>query len=89
MKYFGSPTHHEMQAILTAADDICRMAGTSLSNLLRVNHFLSDLNLVPCALRSWQKKLAGAPIPFGAVRTPAPMPVPGCNIVADMWVYRP
>ena len=78
-----------MQAILTAADDICRTAGTSLSNLLRVNHFLSDLNVVPRALRSWQEKLAGAPIPFGAVRTPVPMPVAGCNIVADMWVYHP
>jgi len=89
LKYFGAPTHHEMQAILTAADDIARTAGTSLANLLRVNHFLSDLHIVPCALRGWQEKLAGAPIPFGAVRTPAPMPVPGCNIVADMWVYRP
>jgi len=89
LKYFGSPTHHEMQAILTAADDICRTTGTSISNLLRVNHFVSDLNVVPCALRRWQEKLAGAPIPFGAVRTPAPMPVPGCNIVADMWVYHP
>src|SRR5215831_17692839 len=89
LKYFGSPTHHEMRAILTAADDIARTAGTSLANLLRVNHFLSDLHIVPCALRGWQEKLAGAPIPFGAVRTPAPMPVPGCNIVADMWVYRP
>jgi enamine deaminase RidA (YjgF/YER057c/UK114 family) len=87
LKYFGAPTHHEMQAILTAADDICRTAGTSLANLLRVNHFLSDLNFVPSALRTWQEKLAGAPIPFDAVRTPAPMLVPGCNIVADMWVY--
>jgi hypothetical protein len=74
---------------LTAADDIARTAGTSLANLLRVNHFLSDLHIVPCALHGWQEKLAGAPIPFGAVRTPAPMPVPGCNIVADMWVYHP
>jgi len=41
------------------------------------------------ALRAWRDKLAGAPIPFGAVRTPSPMPVPGCNIVADMWVYHP
>jgi hypothetical protein len=40
-------------------------------------------------LRAWQEKLAGAPVPFGAVRTPAPMAVPGCNIVADMWVYHP
>ena len=35
------------------------------------------------------RALAGKPIPFGAVRMPAPMPVPGCNIVADMWVYLP
>src|SRR5215813_3473971 len=89
LKHFGVPARHEMQAILTAADDIARTAGTSLANLLRVNNFLSDLHIVPCALRGWQEKLAGAPIPFGAVRTPVPMPVPGCNIVADMWVYRP
>jgi enamine deaminase RidA (YjgF/YER057c/UK114 family) len=89
LKYFGAPAHHEMRAILTAADDICRTAGASLSNLLRVNHFVGDLAVVYPALRAWQEKLSGAPIPFGAVRTPSPMPVPGCNIVADMWVYHP
>jgi enamine deaminase RidA (YjgF/YER057c/UK114 family) len=88
LKYFGAPAHHEMQAILSAADDICRTAGASLSNLLRVNHFVGDLAVVYPALRAWQEKLAGAPIPFGAVRTPSPMPVPGCNITADMWVYH-
>jgi enamine deaminase RidA (YjgF/YER057c/UK114 family) len=36
-----------------------------------------------------QKRLAGAPIPFGVVRTPRPMPVPGCDITADLWVYQP
>jgi enamine deaminase RidA (YjgF/YER057c/UK114 family) len=89
LKYFGAPAQHEMRAILTAADDICRTAGASLSNLLRVNHFVGDLAVVYPALRAWQEKLSGAPIPFGAVRTPSPMPVPGCNIVADMWVYHP
>jgi enamine deaminase RidA (YjgF/YER057c/UK114 family) len=89
LKYFGAPGHHEMQAILTAAGEICGAAGASISNLLRVNHFVSDLNVVYPALRAWQETLAGAPIPFGAVRTPTPMPVPGCNVVADMWVYHP
>ena len=37
----------------------------------------------------WQEKLAGAPIPFGAVRTSSPMPIPGCDIIMDMWAYRP
>jgi enamine deaminase RidA (YjgF/YER057c/UK114 family) len=78
-----------MRAILAAADGICSAAGGSLDNLLRVNHFVGDLNLVYPALRAWQEQRRGVPIPFGAVRTPAPMPIPGCNIVADMWVYQP
>jgi enamine deaminase RidA (YjgF/YER057c/UK114 family) len=89
LKYVGAPAHREMDAILSAADDICSAAGASLANLLRVNHFVGDLAVVYPALRAWQDKLAGAPIPFGAVRTPSPMPVPGCNIIADMWVYHP
>jgi len=87
--YLGAPAQHEMRAILAAADDICSTAGASLDNLLRVNHFVADLNLVYPALQIWQEKRRGAPIPFGAVRTPSPMPIPGCNIVADMWVYHP
>jgi enamine deaminase RidA (YjgF/YER057c/UK114 family) len=89
LKYFGVPAQHEMRTILAAADDICRTAGASIANLLRVNHFVGDLAVVYPALRGWQEKLAGAPIPFGAVRTPSPLPVPGCTIVADMWVYHP
>ena len=89
LKYVGAQAHREMDAILSAADDICSAAGASLANLLRVNHFVGDLAVVYPALRAWQEKVTGAPIPFGAVRTPSPMPVPGCNIVADMWVYHP
>jgi enamine deaminase RidA (YjgF/YER057c/UK114 family) len=88
LRYFGVPARHEMRAILDVADDICRAAGASLDNLLRVNHFVNDLHVVYPALRVWQQRLAGAPIPFGAVRTPA-VPVPGCSILADMWVYAP
>jgi hypothetical protein len=38
-------------------------------------------------LAIWHKKLQGAPIPFGAVRTK--LPIPGCDIVLDMWAYAP
>jgi enamine deaminase RidA (YjgF/YER057c/UK114 family) len=88
LKYFGAPAQHQMRAILTAAGDIAQAAGTSLSNVTRANHFVGDLNVVFPALKIWQERLAGAPIPFGAVRTPA-MPIPGCDIVMDAWIYRP
>ena len=55
----------------------------------RLSIHVGDLDVVYPALRAWQEKLAGAPVPFSAVRTPSPMAVPGCNIVADMWVYNP
>ena len=69
--------------------DICQAGGTSLANVVRAHHFVGDLNSVYPALRIWQEKLAGAPIPFGAVRTSSPMPIPGCDIIMDMWAYRP
>ena len=72
-----------MRAILGAADEICRAGGTSLANVTRAHHFLGDLHVLYPALRVWQEKLAGAPIPFGAVRSK--MAIPGCDVVMDMW----
>jgi enamine deaminase RidA (YjgF/YER057c/UK114 family) len=87
LHYLGAPAQHQMRAILAAADEICRAAGTSLDNVVRAHHFVGDLNVVYPALRVWNDKLGGAPIPFGAVRTV--LPIPGCDIVMDMWAYRP
>jgi enamine deaminase RidA (YjgF/YER057c/UK114 family) len=89
LKYFGAPAQQEMRAIIAAADDICRAGGAALDNLVRANHFVGDLAVVYPMLRAWQERRRGAPIPFGAVRTPAPLPIPGCSIIADMWVYAP
>jgi enamine deaminase RidA (YjgF/YER057c/UK114 family) len=83
------PVQHQMRAILGAAEEICRSSGTSLANVVRAHHFVGDLNVVYPALRIWQEKLAGAPIPFGAVRMPQPMPIPGCDVIMDMWAYHP
>jgi hypothetical protein len=70
-----------------AAEEICRNSGTSLDNIVRAHHFVGDLNVIYPALRVWHEKLAGAPIPFGAVRTP--LPIPGCDIIMDMLAFQP
>jgi enamine deaminase RidA (YjgF/YER057c/UK114 family) len=88
LKYFGAPAQHQMRAILTAAGEIAEAAGTPLANVTRANHFVSDLSVVLPALKIWQERLAGAPIPFGAVQTPA-IPIPGCDLIMDAWLYRP
>jgi enamine deaminase RidA (YjgF/YER057c/UK114 family) len=86
LRHLGVPAQRQMKAILDTAEDICRAGGTSLSNVVRAHHFVGDLGSVYPALTIWHKKLQ-APIPFGAVRTK--LPIPGCDIVLDMWAYAP
>ena len=87
LRYLGASAQHQMRAILGAAEQICSDSGTSIANVARAHHFVGDLNVVYPALKIWQEKLAGAPIPFGAVRSQ--MPIPGCDIIMDMWAYQP
>jgi enamine deaminase RidA (YjgF/YER057c/UK114 family) len=89
LRHFGAPVQHQMRPVLDAADAIARAAGTSLDNVVRAQHFVGDLGVVHPALQAWKERLAGAPIPFGFVRTPAPMPVPGCDVIMDAWIYCP
>jgi enamine deaminase RidA (YjgF/YER057c/UK114 family) len=89
LRYLGAPVQHQMRAILGAVEEICKAGGTALANVVRAHHFVGDLNAVYPALRIWQEKLAGAPIPFGAVRTPSPLPIPGIDVIVDAWAYRP
>jgi hypothetical protein len=37
------------------------------------------------ALRIWQEKPNGAPVPFAAVRTPRTHAGVGCDLVVDIW----
>ncbi len=89
LRYLGAPVQHQMRAILRTAEEICAASGTSLANVVRAHHFVGDMNVVYPALRVWQEMLAGAPIPFGVVRTPQPLPIPGCDVIMDMWAYQP
>ncbi len=87
-RYMGAGARSQMQAILVAAHEICRAAGTTLDQVLRAHHFTDDLHDVYPALKVWSEACPGMPLPFGAVRT-KPLPIPHCTLVMDSWVWCP
>jgi enamine deaminase RidA (YjgF/YER057c/UK114 family) len=87
--HLGVGAQRQMRYLLDAAAKTCAAAGTRLENVVRAHHFHTDLAEVYPALRTWGERLPGVPLPFGAVATPAPMPVPGTTILLDLWAYAP
>jgi enamine deaminase RidA (YjgF/YER057c/UK114 family) len=87
--HLGVGAKHQMRYLLDAAARTCEAAGTTLANVVRAQHFHTDLGEVYPALRTWNERLPGVPLPFGAVGTPQTMPVPGTTIMLDLWAYAP
>ena len=87
--HFGDRAGDEADAILDAAARICEAAGTSLENVVRVQQFHTDIADFYPVHRAWQRRLPGRPIPFSAIEVPGPLPVPGCSVMMDLWVYAP
>ena len=86
--YFGSSIQAQMQHLLANAEKICRAAGTSLANVVRIQQFHTDLAEFYPAWQVWQQHLPGQHLPFSAVEVPF-LPVPGCTVQLDLWVYVP
>ena len=89
LPYFGVAARAQMQHIVDAIKAVCAAGGSSIENLVRIHQFHTDLADFYPMHRAWQDALAGAAVPFTAVRVPAPLPVPGCSVIADAWVYAP
>ena len=87
--YLMSPVKAQMREMLTRAQSICAQAGTSLDNIVRIQHFHTDLAELLPALEVWQEFLPGRPLPFTAVGVPRHMPAPGVSVLLDLWVYAP
>jgi enamine deaminase RidA (YjgF/YER057c/UK114 family) len=87
LRYFGAGAFEQTQVILETAARICEQAGTKLDSVLRAQHFLTSLYDFPATQFAWASVLKDAPIPSGAVRVPAPLPVPDCTVMLDMWVF--
>ena len=86
--YFGSSVETQMDHMLANAQKLCRAAGTSLANIVRIQQFHTDLREFYPAYQAWQQHLPGQHLPFSAVEVPF-LPVPGCTVQLDLWVYAP
>jgi enamine deaminase RidA (YjgF/YER057c/UK114 family) len=87
--FFGCTSEAQMQAILDRAQRLCAQAGTTLANMTRLQLFVTDLAEVPGALRALRQRLPDTPLPLSVVGVPGRLPVPGCTVMAELWVYAP
>lgn len=86
--HFGSSVQAQMDYLLANAQKLCKAAGTTLANVVRIQQFHTDLNDFYPAYQVWQQHLPGQYLPYSAVEVPF-LPVPGCTVQLDLWVYAP
>jgi enamine deaminase RidA (YjgF/YER057c/UK114 family) len=86
--FFAQPVKSELREILAQADAICRAAGTSLQNAVRIQQFHSDLADLSATLEVWSDAMHGLPLPLSAVEAPW-QAVPEARLHVDLWVYIP
>ncbi|HSN39377.1 MAG TPA: Rid family hydrolase, partial [Burkholderiales bacterium] len=86
--HFGSAVQLQMEYMLAQAERICRKAGTTLANAVRVQQFHTDLADFNGAYQMWQQHLPGQHLPFSAIEVPV-LGVPGAVVMLDLWVYVP
>ena len=79
----------QAEYIIEIAEKRCAAAGTSLANVVRVQQFHTDIGEFYPVHRAWQRHLGDWALPFAAVEVPSPLPVPGCTLLMDLWVYVP
>ena len=78
----------QMEHILAGADRLCRKAGTTLANAVRVQQFHTDLADFQGAWQAWDRWLPDQYLPFSAIEIPA-LGVPGAVVMLDLWVHVP
>jgi len=86
--FYGIPIKAELRSIIRQAEAICRAAGTSLRNAVRIQQFHTDLADLPAAIEVWDDAMVHAPLPLSAIEVPW-LPVPGAHVQVDLWVHIP
>lgn len=86
---YGSSLEAETRVILDKAEKICEVAGTSLTNVVRAQHFLTSVSAFPAVHNAWQQRLGPRALPLSIVGVPNPMPICGCSLQMDLWIYAP
>jgi enamine deaminase RidA (YjgF/YER057c/UK114 family) len=86
--FYGVPVKAELRAIIRQAEAICRSAGTSLRNAVRIQQAHTDLADLPAAIEVWDQAMGHAPLPLSATEVPW-LPIPGARVQVDLWVHVP
>ena len=86
--FYAIPVKAELREILAQAQTICKAAGTSLKNAVRIQQFHSDLADLPATLETWTEEMDGMPLPLSPIEVPW-LPVPDARLQIDLWVYVP
>lgn len=86
---FQSTAAAQAENILDNVERLCAAAGTSFKNVVRVQQFHTDIAEFYSVHEVLARRLGGQPVPFSAVEVPHPLPVPGCTVMLDIWVYAP
>ena len=87
--YFSSPPEGQADAIIDNIARLCEAAGSTLTNVVRVLMFLTDIREFYPVYKAWERRLGGRPLPFSAVEVPGPLPVPGATVMMEAWAYAP
>ena len=87
--YFSSAAEAQAEFIIGNIERLCKAAGTSLRNVVRVLQFHTDLAEFYPVYKVWERKLEGRPVPFSAIEVPSPLPVPGATVMIEAWAYAP
>jgi len=87
--WFGSRAEAQVDHIVARAHALCARAGTRLENLVRLQLFVTDLAEADAACQAFSRHLPGVALPLSIVEVPAPLPVPGCSLMADLWIHAP
>ena len=83
--YYGVPVKAELASIIRQGEAICRAAGTSIRNAVRIQQFHTDLADLAPAIEVWHAALDHQPLPLSAIEVPW-VPVPGARVLVDLWV---
>src|ERR1700728_3545098 len=87
--HFSSSPQAQSEAIIDNIARLCEAAGSSLSNIVRVLLFFTDIGDFHAVYKVWERRLGGCPLPFSAVEVPGPLPVPGATVMMEAWAYAP
>jgi enamine deaminase RidA (YjgF/YER057c/UK114 family) len=87
--HFSSTAEAQAEVIIDNIERLCRAAGSSLGNVVRVLQFHTDIREFYSVAKVWERRLGGRPLPVSAVEVPAPLPAPGATLLIEAWAYAP